>query len=53
MIYVDNAATTYPKPKEVYKEVLECMEKYAANPGRSSHDMAIKSQRKVWETEKL
>lgn len=50
MIYLDNAATTYPKPREVYEEVLNCMENYAANPGRSSHDMAIRASGKIMET---
>jgi len=50
MIYLDNAATTFPKPTEVYDEVLNCMKSYAANPGRSSHDMAIKASSKVMET---
>lgn len=50
MIYLDNAATTFPKPNEVYKEVLNCMENYAANPGRGSYDMAIKASRKVTDT---
>ena len=34
MIYFDNAATSFPKPKRVYEEMLWCMEKYCANPGR-------------------
>lgn len=25
MIYLDNAATTYPKPERVYNAVLDCM----------------------------
>ena len=41
MIYLDNAATSFPKPNEVYEEVLNCMKHYAANPGRASHDMAL------------
>lgn len=49
MIYLDNAATTFPKPTEVYEEVLKCMENYAANPGRGSYDMAIKASAKVME----
>ncbi|MCY6482761.1 aminotransferase class V-fold PLP-dependent enzyme [Clostridium aestuarii] len=49
MIYLDNAATTFPKPQQVYDEVLECMRNYAANPGRSSHDMAIKAESKIME----
>ncbi|NMM61109.1 aminotransferase class V-fold PLP-dependent enzyme [Clostridium sp. P21] len=50
MIYLDNAATTFPKPNEVYKEVINCMENYAANPGRSSHNLAIKAQSKIMDT---
>lgn len=49
MIYLDNAATTFPKPTEVYEEVLKCMESYAANPGRGSHDMSIKASEKIME----
>ncbi|WP_411678879.1 aminotransferase class V-fold PLP-dependent enzyme [Clostridium thailandense] len=50
MIYLDNAATSFPKPSQVYKEVLNCMENYAANPGRSSHDMSVKAALKIMET---
>ncbi|WP_315121591.1 aminotransferase class V-fold PLP-dependent enzyme [uncultured Clostridium sp.] len=50
MIYLDNAATTFPKPEKVYDEVLNCMRNYAANPGRSSHDLSIKASAKILET---
>jgi len=50
MIYLDNAATSFPKPVEVYSEVLKCMENYAANPGRGSHDMAIEASSKIMDT---
>ncbi|WP_278601130.1 aminotransferase class V-fold PLP-dependent enzyme, partial [Clostridium tertium] len=53
MIYLDNAATSFPKPSKVYEEVLNCMKNYCANPGRGSHDMAIKSAMKVMETRNL
>jgi cysteine desulfurase/selenocysteine lyase len=43
MIYVDNAATTWPKPSTVYRAVTGCMEKYGANPGRSGHKMAVQA----------
>lgn len=49
MIYIDNAATTFPKPSEVYNEVLNCMTSYAANPGRGSHDLAIRASSKILE----
>jgi cysteine desulfurase family protein len=50
MIYLDNAATSFPKPSEVHMEVLNCMMNYAANPGRGSNEMAIKAATKVMET---
>ncbi|MBW9152833.1 aminotransferase class V-fold PLP-dependent enzyme [Clostridium estertheticum] len=50
MIYLDNAATSFPKPVGVYSEVLKCMENYAANPGRGSHDMAIEASSKIMDT---
>jgi cysteine desulfurase family protein len=50
MIYLDNAATSYPKPSVVYEEVLNCMKNYCANPGRSSHDMSVKAALKILET---
>lgn len=43
MIYMDNAATSWPKPSIVYDTVLETMQKYGANPGRSSHSMAVEA----------
>lgn len=53
MIYLDNAATSFPKPSEVYEEVLNCMKNYGANPGRGSHDMAVKSALKIMDTRAL
>jgi len=43
LVYMDNAATTWPKPPSVYRAVLACMEKYGANPGRSGHKMAVQA----------
>ncbi|MBU3175158.1 aminotransferase class V-fold PLP-dependent enzyme [Clostridium estertheticum] len=50
MIYLDNAATSFPKPVGVYSEVLKCMENYAANPGRGSYDMVIEASSKIMDT---
>ena len=50
MIYFDNAATTFPKPKNVLKEVRRCIEKYCGNPGRSSHSLSVKTSEKIFET---
>mgnify|MGYP000898261647 CR=1 FL=1 len=53
MIYLDNAATTYPKPSSVYKSVMKAMKEYGANPGRGSHAMAIEGARVIYETREL
>ncbi|NLY43694.1 MAG: aminotransferase class V-fold PLP-dependent enzyme [Clostridiaceae bacterium] len=49
MIYLDNAATSWPKPQRVYEEMIRCMKEYGANPGRSGHTMAIKASEKIYE----
>ncbi len=53
MIYLDNAATSYPKPEEVYKAVDDCMRNAGANPGRSGHSMSVRAGKIVLETRQL
>jgi len=53
MIYLDNAATTFPKPSSVYKSVMKAMKVYGANPGRGSHAMAVEGARIIYETREL
>jgi selenocysteine lyase/cysteine desulfurase len=53
MIYLDNAATTFPKPTCVIEEMSRCIKKYCGNPGRSSHDLSIKSATKIYEARTL
>lgn len=43
MIYLDNAATTFPKPETVTKAMADCMFHCAANPGRGSHALSIRA----------
>lgn len=50
MSYFDNAATSYPKPDEVYSVLIETMRNKGGNPGRGSHRMAIEAFRAVYET---
>ncbi|MBM2837471.1 MAG: CsdB2, partial [Deltaproteobacteria bacterium] len=45
LIYFDNAATTFPKPEEVYRKVDHIMRSVGANPGRSGHRMALEANR--------
>ena len=49
MIYLDNAATTYPKPKKVYDEVLASLKTYGGNPGRGSHSLSLSAAEKIYE----
>jgi cysteine desulfurase / selenocysteine lyase len=53
LIYLDNAATTFPKPKEVYDFMHDFYQASGANPGRSGHDMALESERIVNRTRKM
>ena len=47
MIYLDNSATTYPKPLKVRQAVSAAMQ-MSANPGRSGHDLALKSSEQIF-----
>lgn len=47
-IYLDNAATTYPKPEAVHKRVEEIIKDIGGNPGRSSHRMALDAGRVIF-----
>ena len=38
MYYFDNAATSYPKPEEVYETLVDTMKKKGGNPGRGSRN---------------
>ncbi len=50
MIYLDNAATTFPKPDCVYRAVSECLRCFGANPGRAGHRLSAKAAERVYET---
>ncbi len=49
-IYLDNAATTWPKPEEVYHAIDVAMREHGANPGRGSYRMSVDAQRLVDQT---
>lgn len=49
MIYFDNGATTYPKPKSVVRAVNDALTKYGANPGRSGHKMSLKAAETIYD----
>ncbi len=47
MIYLDNAATSFPKPERVSMEMARCMRQYCANPGRGGHYLSMEAGRAV------
>ncbi|SNS53999.1 cysteine desulfurase family protein [Anaerovirgula multivorans] len=53
MIYLDNAATSFPKPEIVYEAVLNNMKNYGANPGRSGHKLALEAGRTIYKGREL
>ncbi len=48
MIYLDNAATSWPKPPGVAQAMVHFMEEVGANPGRAAHRLAVESGRIVY-----
>lgn len=52
MIYLDNAATSFPKPRQTVRAMEECMVRYCGNPGRSGHDMSMRTGKEVYEARK-
>ncbi len=53
MIYLDNAATTFPKPEIVYKTMDTFYRTLGANPGRSGHKMAVAAEKEIEDTRSI
>lgn len=49
MIYLDNAATTFPKPQSVVESMVRFMRTRAANPGRSGHRLSMAAAEEVYQ----
>lgn len=49
MIYLDNSATTYPKPPQVIRAVQSAVKAYGFNPGRGGYRQSIRTAQKVYE----
>ena len=43
MIYLDNSATTYPKPPAVRQAMARAMAELGANPGRGGFAMSMRA----------
>lgn len=46
-VYLDNAATSWPKPPEVAAAMVRFLDEVGANPGRSGHRLSIEAGRLV------
>ncbi|HUV86392.1 MAG TPA: aminotransferase class V-fold PLP-dependent enzyme [bacterium] len=52
LIYLDNAATTFPKPDVMHDAVHDFYKNYGVNPGRTGCDLALEAEKMVHDTRK-
>ena len=53
MIYFDNAATSLLKPYSVKRAVIDALDNYTANPGRSGHFRSMIVAEKIFDTREM
>ncbi len=53
IIYLDNSATSFPKPEEVYQKMDNFYRHCGANPGRSGHKMSMIANQELEEVRRL
>lgn len=53
LIYLDNSATTYPKPPSVRSAVERALRELGANPGRSGYAMSLRATRAIYDCRSL
>ncbi len=49
MIYLDNSATTFPKPQSVREAMGRALRDFGANPGRSGYEMSVRTTGAVYD----
>ena len=47
-IYLDHAATSYPKPHGVISAVADCMKYRGGNPGRGAHTLSLEAAKEIY-----
>jgi len=52
LIFLDNGATSFPKPQEVYEFMDHFYRSFGVNPGRSGYDLCLETGAMVEETRK-
>ncbi len=53
LIYLDNGATSFPKPDIVHTFMFDFFKRFGVNPGRSGYDLCIETGEMVEETRKM
>jgi len=53
LIYLDNSATTFPKPEVVYAFMCDFYREHGVNPGRSGFDAALETEEVIMATRKM
>lgn len=53
VIYMDNAATSWPKPGAVHEAVITAIRDHGGNPGRSGHRMSLAARKLIQEAREL
>ena len=48
LVYLDHAATSYPKPPRVISAMTSCMKYSGGNPGRGSHRLALEAAKEIY-----
>jgi cysteine desulfurase / selenocysteine lyase len=52
-VYLDNAATSWPKPKAMMEAMAQFNNAVGANPGRSGHRLSVEASRVVYDAREL
>ncbi len=51
--YLDNAATTMPKPESVYVFMDKFFREHGVNPGRSSYELSVETEAMITQTRRM
>ena len=51
--YLDNAATSWPKPEAVYTFMDQFFRSHGVNPGRAGHELAIEAEHMIVSTRRM
>ena len=52
-VYLDAAATSFPKPPAVLSAMMDCMKHSGGNPGRGSHRLALSAAKEIYACREL